>query len=78
VLYFAICIKLLDYITLFTLVHLRPLGGVIFDVVIFFITQFYHLSLYDKKGDKFLFLDQDCIFNPSSVFFPRMAKGGVC
>jgi hypothetical protein len=35
VLYFATFVKLLDYITLLTLVLLRPLGGVIFDVVIF-------------------------------------------
>jgi len=50
VLYFATCVKLLDYITLFTLVLLRPLGGVIFDVIIF-ITLFYPLSLCDKKGE---------------------------
>jgi hypothetical protein len=30
VLYFATFVKLLDYITLFILVLLRPLGGVIF------------------------------------------------
>jgi hypothetical protein len=36
VLYFATFIKLLDYITLFTLVLLRPLGGVIFVVVDFY------------------------------------------
>jgi hypothetical protein len=29
-LYFATLVKLLDHITLFTLVLLRPLGGVIF------------------------------------------------
>jgi hypothetical protein len=32
VFYFATFVKLLDYITLFTLVLLRPLGGVIFVV----------------------------------------------
>jgi len=36
VLYFATLVKLLDYVTLFTLVHLRPLGGVIFIVVDFY------------------------------------------
>jgi len=35
VLYFATLVKLLDYITLFTLVLLRLLGGVIFVVVNF-------------------------------------------
>jgi hypothetical protein len=50
VLYFATFVKLLDYIILFTLVLLRPLGGVIFDVVIF-ITLFYPLSICDKKGE---------------------------
>jgi hypothetical protein len=49
VLYFAIFVKLLDYI-LFTLVLLRPLGGVIFGVVVL-ITLFYPLSLCDKKGE---------------------------
>jgi hypothetical protein len=33
---FATCVKLLDYITLFTLVLLRPLGGVIFIVFNFY------------------------------------------
>jgi hypothetical protein len=36
VLYFATFVKLLDYITLFTLVLLRPSGGVIFVVVDFY------------------------------------------
>jgi hypothetical protein len=36
VFYFAPFVKLLDYITLFTLVLLRPLGGVIFVVVDFY------------------------------------------
>jgi len=43
-LYFATLVKLLDYITLFTLVLLRPLGGVIFGVFVF-ITLLYPLSL---------------------------------
>jgi hypothetical protein len=50
----SFCFKLVDFITLFTLVLLRPIGGVIFD------------------------LGRDCIFNRSSDFCPRMAKGGVC
>jgi hypothetical protein len=36
VLYFATFVKLLDYITLFTLVLLRPLGGVIFVEIDFY------------------------------------------
>jgi hypothetical protein len=36
VLYFATFIKILDFITLFTLVLLRPLGGVIFIVIDFY------------------------------------------
>jgi hypothetical protein len=44
--------KLLDVITLFTLVLLRPLGGVIFGVLVWLIsiTLFYPLSFRDKKG----------------------------
>jgi hypothetical protein len=38
-----------DIITLFTLVLLRQLGGVIFECFIL-ITLFYPLSLCDKKG----------------------------
>jgi hypothetical protein len=40
-----------DNITLFTLVLLKPLREVIFHVFDFFITLFYPLSLYDKKGE---------------------------
>jgi hypothetical protein len=36
VFYFATFVKLLDYITLFTLVLLIPLGGIIFVVVDFY------------------------------------------
>jgi hypothetical protein len=44
VLYFATFVKLLDFITLFTLVLLRPLGGVIFVVIDFYsILPFVHL-----------------------------------
>jgi hypothetical protein len=45
--------------------------------VVFLITLFYPLSLCDKKGSNFD-LNQDCIFNQSSDFCPRMAKRGVC
>jgi len=40
-----------DIITLFTLVLLKPLGGVILITVGCFITLFYPLSLCDKKGE---------------------------
>jgi hypothetical protein len=35
-------------------------------------------ALCDKKGEYLLVLDQECIFNQSSDFCPRMAKWGVC
>jgi hypothetical protein len=50
VLYFATLVKLLDYITLFTLVLLRPMGAVIFMCLVF-ITLFYLLFLCDKNGE---------------------------
>jgi hypothetical protein len=67
------------FITLFTMVLLRSLGGVIFDVVDFY---FFLLCLtlcrfVTKRGSNF-YLDRDCIFNRSSDCCPRMAKGGVC
>jgi len=47
---FYLCKHILgDIITLFTLVLLRQLGGVIYVCVL--ITLFYHLSLCDKKGE---------------------------
>jgi hypothetical protein len=49
---FYILVKLLDVITLFTLILLRPLGGVFFGVLVCLIsiTMFYPLSIFDKKG----------------------------
>jgi len=41
-------------------------------------TLFYPLSFCDKKGGVIFDLDRDCIFNRSSDFHPRIAKGGVC
>jgi hypothetical protein len=61
VLYFATLVKLLDYITLFTLVLLRPIEGVIFMCLVF-ITLFYPLSLCDKKGEVIF------IFRPGLYF----------
>jgi hypothetical protein len=42
------------------------------------VTLFYPLSFCDKKWRVIFDLDRDCIFNRSSDFCPRMAKGGVC
>jgi hypothetical protein len=59
-----------DIITLFTLVVQRHLGGVFF----------FHYSIlpFVTKMGVIVDLDRDCIFNRSSDFCPRMAKGGVC
>jgi hypothetical protein len=65
-----------DIITLFTLVLLRPLGGVI--VVWFFSLLYFTLFPFVTKRGSNFDLDRDCIFNRSSDFCPRMAKGGVC
>jgi hypothetical protein len=46
--------------------------------VVLLITLFYPLSLCEKKGGVIFYLDRHCIFNWSSDFCPRMAKGGVC
>jgi hypothetical protein len=74
-LYFAM-LNLWTNITLFTLVLLRPLRGVIFIAVFF--TLFYPLSLCHKKGESFYFWTENVFPNRSSDFCPRMAKGGVC
>jgi hypothetical protein len=60
-LYFATLVKLLDYITLFTLVLLRPLGRVIFRMFVF-ITLFYPLSLCDKKRGVIFFFGPGLYF----------------
>jgi hypothetical protein len=35
-------------------------------------------SFKTKRGKYFFVLDRDCIFNRSSDFCPRLAKGRVC
>jgi hypothetical protein len=35
------------------------------------------LSLCDKKGEYFWYLDRECISKPVKCFCPKMAKGGV-
>jgi hypothetical protein len=55
VLYFATFVKLLDYITLFTLVLLRPFVGVIFVVVDFYYFVLPFVPLWQKGGVIFIF-----------------------
>jgi hypothetical protein len=43
--------------------------------VVFLVTLFYHLSFCDKMGGVIFYLEQDCIFNRSSVFVPEWPKG---
>jgi hypothetical protein len=62
-------------ITLFTLVLLRPLGGVIFVMVGF---HYSILPFVTKRGSNFYFWTGNVIPNRSSDFCPKMAKGGVC
>jgi hypothetical protein len=66
--------KLLDFITLFTLVLLRPLRGVIFVVVDFYYSILPFVPLWQKGGVIFD-LDRDCIFDRSSIFVPEWPKG---
>jgi len=44
--------------------------------VVFIITLFYPFPFVTKRGSNF-YLDRDCIFNRSSDFCPKMAKGRV-
>jgi len=55
VLYFDTLVKLLDNITLFTLVLLRPLGGVIFGVFSFYYSVLPFVHLWQKGGVIFIF-----------------------
>jgi hypothetical protein len=52
---YAMLVKLLDYITLFTLVLLRPLGGIIFYVVLFYYFVLSFVPLRQKGGVIFIF-----------------------
>jgi hypothetical protein len=49
------------HITLFTLVLLRPLGGVIFIYSWFLLLCFTLYPFVTKRGSNFLFLDRKCI-----------------
>jgi hypothetical protein len=67
----------MDIITLFTLVLLRLLGGVI--VVWFFLLLSFTLCPFvTKKESNFYFWTGNVFPNRLSDFCPRMAKGGVC
>jgi len=74
VLYFATFIKILDFITLFTLVLLRPLGGVIFIVIDFYYSILPFVPSWQKWGVIF-FLDWDFIFTGQVIFVPEWPKG---
>jgi hypothetical protein len=54
-LFFDTLVTLLDYITLFTLFLLRPLGGVIFGVVIFYYSVLPFVLLRQKGVVIFIF-----------------------
>jgi hypothetical protein len=79
VLYLATLVKLLNLYYSVSRVLLRLLGGVIFLLVVCYITLFYPLSFCDKKGGVvFYFLTENVFSNWSSDFCSRMAKAGVC
>jgi len=62
--------------TMFTLVLLRLLGGVIF--VWFLSLLCFTLWPFVTKRGVIFYLDRDCIFNRSSDFCLKMARGGIC
>jgi hypothetical protein len=66
------------HITLFTLVLLRPLGGVIFIYSLFLLPCFTLCPFVTKRGSNFYSWTGNVFPNRSSDFCPRMAKGGVC
>jgi hypothetical protein len=57
-----------EYITLFTLVLLRPIGGVIFGMFDFYYYVLPFVPLWQKGGVIFD-LDRDCIFKTGQVIF---------
>jgi hypothetical protein len=66
------------HITLFTLVLLRPLGGVIFIYSWFLLFCFTLCPFVTKMESNFYSWTGNVIPNRSSYFCPRMAKRGVC
>jgi hypothetical protein len=74
--FYVVLLNTWIYITLFTRVLLRPLGGVIFILLYLdFITLFYPLSLCDKTGRNFQF-GPGMYFQTGQVFFvPEWPKG---
>jgi hypothetical protein len=67
--------KILDYITLFTLVLLRPLGGVIF-LWLIFLTLFTLCPFVTKKGSNFYFWTGNVFSNRSSDFLSQNGQRG--
>jgi hypothetical protein len=83
------CVFLTSYLTIFTSLDIFVCWFLVEDLTLFFSLVFvlvmvfllyyvYSLSFCDKKGEYFLFWTGNVLPNRSSVFCPRMAKGGVC
>jgi hypothetical protein len=73
-LYFSTFVKLLDFITLFTLVLLRLLGGVFFFVVDFYYSILPFVPLSQKRG--VIFIWTGIVFLTGQVIFvPEWPKG---
>jgi hypothetical protein len=71
-------VKLVNFITLLTLLLLRPLGGVIFIYNWFLLLCFTLCPFVTKMGSNFYSWTGNVFPNRSSDFCPRMAKWGVC
>jgi hypothetical protein len=71
----SFCFTLVDFITLFTLVLLRPLGGVIFGVFPVYYSVLPFVPLWQKWGVIFD-LDRDCIFKPVKWFLSQIGQRG--
>jgi hypothetical protein len=67
--------KLLDYITLFTLVLLRPLGGVIFGCSWFLLLCFTLCPFVTKRGSNFYFWTGIVFLTGQVIFVPEWPKG---
>jgi uncharacterized RDD family membrane protein YckC len=71
VLYFDTLVKLLDNITLFTLVILRPIGGVIFGVLLLYFTL---CPFVTKRWSNFYFWTGIVFLTGQVVFVPEWPK----
>jgi uncharacterized membrane protein YgdD (TMEM256/DUF423 family) len=75
VLYFETLVKLLDNITLFTLVLLRPIGGVIFWYVWFLLLYFTHCPFVTQRGSNFYFWTGIVFLTGQVIFVPEWSNG---